>query len=59
MIQELSWLSCIPVAAYEPSDGDGGDGHNSSGGNGVNSSGGGNDNSVSGQRIRHLSASAC
>ncbi|EIM2732139.1 phage coat protein [Escherichia coli] len=42
----------IPVAAYEPSDGDGGDGDNSSGGNGDNSSGGGNDNTVSG----HVSA---
>ncbi|EFO0990812.1 phage coat protein [Escherichia coli] len=39
----------IPVAAYEPSDGDGGDGDNSSGGNGDNSSGGGNDNTVSGR----------
>ncbi|ELP8815383.1 phage coat protein [Escherichia coli] len=38
----------IPVAAYEPSDGDGGDGGNS-GGNGDNSSGGGNDNTVSGR----------
>ncbi|HFE5755268.1 TPA: phage coat protein [Escherichia coli] len=38
----------IPVAAYEPSDGDGGDGDNS-GGNGDNSSGDDNDNAVSGQ----------
>ncbi|HHH6940380.1 TPA: phage coat protein, partial [Escherichia coli] len=49
---DVAATNWIPVAAYEPSDGDGGDGDNSSGGNGDNSSGGGNDNTVSG----HVSA---
>ena len=46
---DVAATNWIPVAAYEPSDGDGGDGDNSSGGNGDNSSGGGNDNTVSGR----------
>ncbi|ABV19428.1 hypothetical protein EcE24377A_1701 [Escherichia coli O139:H28 str. E24377A] len=46
---DVAATNWIPVAAYEPSDGDGGDGDNSSGGNGDNSSGDDNDNAVSGQ----------